>query len=40
MTSDFRHSFASEDEWAVLEPVLEDGFSAFFFRTRFSYHFS
>jgi len=30
MTSDFRHSFASEEEWAALEPVLEDGFSAFF----------
>ena len=39
MTSDFRHSFASEEEWAVLEPVLEDGFPPFF-RTRFSYHFS
>lgn len=35
MTSDFRHSLASEEEWAALEPVLEDGFSAFFFRLGF-----
>ena len=35
MTSDFRHSFASEEEWAALEPVLENGFSAFFFGLGF-----
>ena len=39
MTSDFRHSCASEEEWATLEPVLEDGFYTFFSDSVFSSFF-